>query len=474
MDINPHHVFYLFKSMFEERYGCFNISNLKNQNSVDSNIATELFNMFISLCDESSEIIIEDSLDMNREGSEFVDNEDGNENNINELDDSLSQEFNSQMYEIEKYIKNKFTEAREKRLPVHDIDLRRWAIEEARRIELNKFKGSPSFIKNLKFRLRICSRKVTKLVTKNYSNEKVETEERKAAHLQFTNSKIPQYNLDFIMNSNQSGFSKEYFSTRTLSFRGEKDTLQSVKSISNTTHSYTIQPIITASGKLLSPMLICLQETTGNEFGPRVSLEIIKNTPNNLIVVCSKSGKLTKEHVKKWLAGCLIPQIKEKTLVLLDRWSGQTEDFLMASLSPEKADSVEVITIPPGTTGLCQPLDVYFFRQSKIFVRAIYNQMMLESTEQETHDRNFFLKIHSLVHNQLTADVFRPMLQYAWYKSGYHVADPGKFRNVNEVCFNKEQILDDCAICENSVFIKCAHCNKSLCLKDFLEKICWH
>ena len=157
-----------------------------------------------------------------------------------------------------------------------------------------------------------------------------------------------------------------------MSYRGEKQTEIVVNSVSNTSHSYTIQPTITASGKLLSPMLLCLQETTGNKFGPQVAEQVRENTPNNLVIVCSKSGKLTKEHVKIWLDDCLCPHVNQKCLLLTDSWSGQTDQFLMDSLFPEKKELFEAVTIPAGTTCVCQPLDVYFFRQYKIFVRRIY------------------------------------------------------------------------------------------------------
>ena len=106
-------------------------------------------------------------------------------------------------------------------------------------------------------------------------------------------------------------------STRTLSHSGEKLTLQVAKNVSNTTHSYTIQPTISADGKLLSPMLVCLQETTGDNFGPRVALTL-NSVPDNLYVVCSKSGKLKKAHVKKWSSHCLSPHIDAKTMLLID------------------------------------------------------------------------------------------------------------------------------------------------------------
>jgi len=383
--------------------------------------------------------------------------------------------FPMKMYELEQYIKNRINNSRKNDFTaVHDIHIRRWAIQKAREMGLEKFKASHKFVSNLKRRLRINSHKVTHLVTRKHFIEKETIDQNLRVFLELANSKLASFNLDFVLNSDQSGFLKEFHSSRTLSYKGEKHTKVLVNSIANTTHSYTIQPTITASGKLLSPMLICLQETTGNEFGPVVGAQVAENTPNNLVVVCSKSGKLTKEHVKTWLKDCLSPHMTQKSLLLTDSWSGQTDDFLKDSILPEKREFLESITIPAGTTGICQPLDVYFFRQYKGFVRRIYDEIMLEFEEVQVYNRLFFFLIHSLVHNQLTAEIFRPMLQYAWFKSGYSVPDPGKFKNVNEVCFNKKEISANCVNCENLAFMECAHCNKLLCLKHFLEKVCFH
>lgn len=383
--------------------------------------------------------------------------------------------FLMKMKEVEKFVQNKFQESRDNELkPVHDIILRRWAIDKSKEIGFENFKASPTFVKNLKSRLEIKSRKVTKIVTRRYSTEKVDLDQKTTAHLELTNSALSSYNPKFVFNSDQSNFTKEFYSTRTLSHKGEKHTLLTVNSISNTTHSYTIQPTISAAGELLSPMLICLQETTGNEFGPKVKEQIEANTPENLVVVCSKSGKLTKEHVKVWINNCLTPHVTEKSLLLTDSWSGQTDEFLNESLPIEKKNLLATMTIPAGTTSLCQPLDVYFFRQYKVFVRRIYDEMMLESNEEEAQNRLFFLKLHSLIHNQFLAEAFRPMLKYAWFKSGYHVSDPGKFKNVTEICFDKKDVSQNCDNCGNLSFMTCAHCNKYLCLTDFLKKVCWH
>ena len=68
----------------------------------------------------------------------------------------------------------------------------------------------------------------------------------------------------------QSGFEKEMRSGRTLAIKGVKDVKIVVQNINATRHSYTIQPTVSMTGRLLSKFLLILKETTGSEFGPNV------------------------------------------------------------------------------------------------------------------------------------------------------------------------------------------------------------
>jgi hypothetical protein len=53
---------------------------------------------------------------------------------------------------------------------------------------------------------------------------------------------ITNYKQEHVLNTDQSGLELEMYSNRTLSFEGEKLTIAKVRSLSNTTHSYTVQP----------------------------------------------------------------------------------------------------------------------------------------------------------------------------------------------------------------------------------------
>ena len=117
----------------------------------------------------------------------------------------------------------------------------------AREINVDDFVASDAWVYNFKRDFKIFSRKVTKLITKQNFNQIGTDSEVSRIFLQnvkrFKNeNNVSQAN---IINTDQSGFNSELHSPRTLSHVGEKSTMLCVNSIHSTTHSYTIQPIIT-------------------------------------------------------------------------------------------------------------------------------------------------------------------------------------------------------------------------------------
>jgi hypothetical protein len=59
--------------------------------------------------------------------------------------------------------------------------------------------------------------------------------------------RLLQYEASEVINTDQSRIQLELYSTRTLSHKGEKVTIGSVRSINATTYSYTVQPTIARS-----------------------------------------------------------------------------------------------------------------------------------------------------------------------------------------------------------------------------------
>lgn len=175
-----------------------------------------------------------------------------------------------------------FRKARENSYPVHDFNIKIWALNAAKKLNYSEFKASESWVAKFKKQNRICSRKVTKVVTFAQHSDVDKIQQSAKLFVQNSNAFISNLNRDMIFNSDQSGINYEYYSTRTLSDKGEKITSVIVKSKRSTTHSFTIQPTISASGKLLPKLYVCLQEPRG-KFGPNISKNMFGAT--NLIAL---------------------------------------------------------------------------------------------------------------------------------------------------------------------------------------------
>lgn len=85
------------------------------------------------------------------------------------------------------------------------------------------------------------SRKVTEFVTKQTRSNEDAIQRRADEFAEMINEmKSDAYSSSNVWNTDQLGFNYELFSGRTLSERGEKDTLAMVQNVNSLTHPYTI------------------------------------------------------------------------------------------------------------------------------------------------------------------------------------------------------------------------------------------
>ncbi len=299
-----------------------------------------------------------------------------------------------------------------------------------------------------------------------------EVEKSKKEFLLAYNKASSKYTASQIINTDQSGVEKEVHSTRTLSTKGEKKIFGIVASKNASTHSYTLQPSITLDGQVLGPVLLCLQEVNGKMD------EIVKKNlfrPTNMVITCSSSGKLTSSLVTYWKENCLFPYISNKCLLLSNSWSGQTDPKHYHKKNCNGKDIFR-LEIPRKTTSDLQPLDCFYNRQMKNFIEKLYNRVALDEIDIHLYERNNIIKLTSLVHDQLSAPVFRPMIKYSWFVAGLLKQNPSPFLTVNEVCFPPISGHEQCQSsgCEESVMVNCAHCSKKLCFEQFFISYHFH
>lgn len=181
------------------------------------------------------------------------------------------------------------------------------------------------------------------------------------------------YRPDEIFNLDQSRFDKRLNSFRSLIQKGNKRIYHNVGSTHASTHSYMIFPIISMSGALHSPLYLKSQEATGH-FPTRSGCA--PTIPANILARAGTSAMMGKKDLEDFLRNVFWPTLKaaniKKCLLLVDQWSSNRDNDLFDSVQREFPEiPVKQMLIPEGTTGLIQPLDVFYFRLYKLFVRHI-------------------------------------------------------------------------------------------------------
>ncbi|XP_076667943.1 LOW QUALITY PROTEIN: uncharacterized protein LOC143368769 [Andrena cerasifolii] len=310
-------------------------------------------------------------------------------------------------------------------------------------------------------------RKITRYVS---SGEVASMEEILEAATRFRNKikNLSNYcTSQFIINTDQTGCQYQSSINRTLAVKGSKSVFVKSQTLNKLTHSYTAQYSVTMSGDILPHVFICLQETN-NTFGPRVQKQVdqfMKTYPNT-VVTCSKSGKLTKQLYAQYLTNIVKPYVQDnKFLLIIDSWGGGregTDRRVYDEIFPRDNNNTNwtLAIIPPKCTPLVQPCDVYFYRQVKIFIKKLQHCTFLMENQRELTQREDAVKIHSLLHHQITAPIFKPMIRYAWYAAGLIDHEKPTFQNLNQVCFPANLLYCEC---KKISLLKCAWCFKELC-----------
>jgi hypothetical protein len=153
------------------------------------------------------------------------------------------------------------------------------------------------------------------------------------------------------------------------------------------------------------------------------------------------------------------PSVNKECLLLSDSYSGQNDPKLYQDI---KSKSIQRIMIPENTTYDIQSLDRYFNRQMKILIKRVHHHVLIEQIDINLWERNNIIKLISLVHNQLSSRVFKDMMQYSWFCSGYTSVNPSLFQNVLQVCFPQIVSIEQCQEkqCIETAFINCSICSK--------------
>ncbi|CAF3197530.1 unnamed protein product [Rotaria sp. Silwood2] len=315
-----------------------------------------------------------------------------------------------------------------KKEAVHGIDSEIYAIQKARKLNWDTCKASQSFIKTFKKENRISSRRYNKLITRTSSSRKVSSLEDAQNCVESKRPLISIYSSREILNSDHCSFHQEHVPPRTLSYTGERTTEVAVKKKNNTTHSYTVQPVTSADGRLLDKFLLILQEKD-DQFGKRVQKDLVVSP--NVVIQASKSGRSSDEKHRTFLNEVVRPLVSKKFLLLLDSWKTQANLKKFRAVFPNQ-DS-QLLIFPEESTGHIQTQDLSLFRSWRFIHKEIEHYTHINRTEITITDRQCYINIQSVIHNQLSASQFENLI-----KSGLIRA-----RIINETSEEPEKPKDD-------------------------------
>ncbi|CAI5446682.1 unnamed protein product [Caenorhabditis angaria] len=240
---------------------------------------------------------------------------------------------------------------------LHDRDLRIMALKIQKENGLNfDFKFSDSWILAWKRGHGIRSRRITKFVARRNLVNQDEIQKKSDDFVASAIIKMASYSKSDVFNMDQSGFQYEMFTKRTLAQKGCKKVFGCANSTSATTHSYTILPLVSAAGKLHKTVFVVLQESKG-VFPAKGHF-----MAPNLVVRAGKSHIMTKQHMIQFFNEVVFSStMPDKLLLIGDAWPCWKDSSAIDSVKPANK-SYEMMLIPPGCTGMIQPLDAIFYR----------------------------------------------------------------------------------------------------------------
>jgi len=194
--------------------------------------------------------------------------------------------------------------------------------------------------------------------------------------------------------------------------------------------------------------------------------------PYNLIITWTKSGKLDKQKVELFYAKVLPRSVAKIFFCCKIRELHQQVMYQSTNSEESFANKkVQLITLPPKTTGLIQPPDLLFFRPYKAFLRRISDIIVLEMIDFRISNRNNLLKLQSFIFNQFRGDRFKNMIKHSFYMAGYLFSKPRSYVDSVQFCFEFVPIECSKQECTNDAILKCAKCELHFCFIHLLVEV---
>jgi len=194
--------------------------------------------------------------------------------------------------------------------------------------------------------------------------------------------------------------------------------------------------------------------------------------PTNVVVRASKSGKSSSEKHHIFLNEVLRPLVGKKFLLFLDCWTTQTDLTKFRTVFPSQ-DS-QLLIFPEGSTGYIQPQDLSLFRAWRYIHKKIEHYTHINRTNITLTDRQYFINIHAVVHNQLSSPRFKNLIKNGFIQAQIVNETIGPIEKPKYVCFNFYDLSCSKNNCNERTLLMCAWCRETLCYYHLIEQLHLH
>lgn len=375
--------------------------------------------------------------------------------------------------EIDRHVLEQFRDSRRRMKQVHDRDIISWAMHKAEEIHYNDFKASSHWIFDWKKTHQIVKRKINKRFTRKEIDDEPQVQQSIDEFVSKIRSSISCENPPILFNADEAGYACELKFDYTLECKGTRYIKEKIDSKNATTHSYTSLPLVSQTGDFVLPHLIILQEV-GGKFGPQVERRMFQHP--DLLIMCSKSGKMTKFILGEWYEKVVFASRElHNNILLFDSFGMHKDELLMDEHKPHNFD-LRVEFIPKGTTGHIQPLDRDLNRTFKEMVRNLSGLYCSDADpriqRKAVHIRDNICLIQLLMYNQCSSPRFKGWIQRSFNICGYTDSHEPYIKSPTGYCFGTDVSRSNCDNCmaegdPRMAKIRCGWCKHFFCAFHF-------
>ncbi|CAF3432180.1 unnamed protein product, partial [Rotaria socialis] len=143
-------------------------------------------------------------------------------------------------------------------------------------------------------------------------------------------------------------------------------------------------------------------------------------------------------------------------------------------LSKFKSSTYTHTLFPQGSTGHIQPQDLSLFRSWRIIHQKIEHYEQNNRTEMNLNDREYFINMHSIIHNQLSAPEFKNLIKSGFVEAKTLNETVGEVKKPKGVSFKFYDFYCSVTRCEERTLLTCAWCKRHLCYFHLIEDLHLH